>query len=90
MTTKRLVRLTEGVIFVVLLVCLSGCVTAATVARAKGYKEVNEKGETVVEKKPAPALYALTPLTVPADVVIFPFWVLWGWGRIAVGLPPPY
>ena len=67
--------------------CLVGCVTGSTITRAEGYTYKNEKGEEV-ELKPAPALYALVPLTVPADIVIYPFWLLWGWGRIAVGLPP--
>ena len=66
---------------------LVGCVTGSTIARAKGYTYQDEKGEEV-ELKPAPALYALVPLTVPADIVIFPFLCLYGWGRMAVGLPP--
>jgi hypothetical protein len=66
--------------------CFTGCVTGSTLARAKGYNYKNEQGDEV-ELKPAPALYALIPLTVPADIVIYPFWCLWGWGRLAVGLP---
>lgn len=67
--------------------CLAGCVTGTTITRAKGYTYKDEKGQQV-EVKPAPALYALVPLTVPADIVIYPFWCFWGWGRILCGLPP--
>ena len=76
----------QGLFLAGMSACLVGCVTGSTIARAKGYTCKNEKGEEV-ELKPAPALYALIPLTVPADIVVYPFWCLCGWGRIAVGLP---
>jgi hypothetical protein len=77
----------RGLLLAAMSACLAGCVTGSTIGRAKGYTYNDEKGEEV-ELKPAPALYALVPLTVPADIVIYPFWCLWCWGRIACGLPP--
>ena len=82
--------MTRMIALVCAVVFLTGCVTSMTIERAKGDKEVvgghGEPGPKA--QKPAPALYALMPLTVAADIVLYPLWCLWSWGRMAVGLSP--
>ena len=70
-----------------MLTCAGGCLTTLTVQRAEGYTYTTEKGESV-DLKPQPNFYLLVPFALPADVVLYPLWCFWGWGRIAAGLPP--
>ena len=70
-----------------LVLCTSGCITAETLDHAEGSKYTNDKGEVVVNEKSKPELYGLLPLTVPADIVTFPFQLLIGYLEVTGALP---
>ena len=77
---KTISNVSLSLSIVTLLFCSNGCTTYNTVQYAKGYPENVAwfTWQTRDMKKPAgdhkahPAYYALTPLTVPVDVVTFP------------------
>lgn len=62
---------------VIMAMMAGGCVTGMTVERAEGDVGANEE--------PMPALYALTPFTVAADVALLPVYAVWVIG-VNVGL----
>ena len=67
-TFKALVRITS----LVLAFSASGCITSTTLEHASGADYTHEPK---LPKEPKPALYLLTPLTIPADIVTSPFQV---------------
>ena len=82
----RFVR-TVGVLS--LAVCLSGCITADTLDRAKARTHTNDTHEVVVEEPARLGYYALLPLSVLADTVLLPVYAV---AVIVVNLgitPPP-
>jgi hypothetical protein len=71
-----------AILLVALFLCSNGCTTYNTVQYAKGYSENatwftfptrDTKPKPPGDHKPHPGYYALTPLTVPADVATSPF-----------------
>jgi len=65
----------------------SGCITAETIDHAEGSQYTNDKGEVIVNEKATPELFALLPLTVPADIVTLPFQLLIGYLEVKGALP---
>jgi len=63
----------NGLFLLALLVSLNGCMTMIAADHAKAKSHEDDKGNVVVDKKSQPAYYVLMPLTVPADIVTFPF-----------------
>jgi hypothetical protein len=79
-------KLTRLFLFSVLCLCLSGCMTAGVTQKGhgvpltddKGQAQKDDKGAVIWVEKPAPACYALVPLTVPVDIAFSPIeLVLW-------------
>ena len=83
----KLFTFAAGVTLLTLVLSTSGCITAETMDHAEGSKYTNDKGEVVVNKKSKPELYALLPVTVPADMVTLPFQLLIGYLEVKGVLP---
>ena len=83
----KLFTFAAGVALLGLVLCTSGCITAETLDHAEGSKYANENGEVVVIEKSKPELYVLLPLTVPTDIVTFPFQLLIGYLEVTGILP---
>ncbi len=56
---------------------LTGCVTGSTIEYARTYSHTTESAEVVIDQKGKPGLYALVPLTIPADVALLPVYIGW-------------
>lgn len=87
----KLFTFAAGVSLLALALSTSGCITAETIDHAEGSQYTNDKGEVIVNEKSKPELYVFLPLTVPADIVTFPFQLLIGYLAINGDLPflPP-
>ena len=59
---------------IVTVTMLSSCATSLVLDEAKGSKASSGSEK---ERKGKPGYYLLVPLTVPADIITFPF-LLWG------------
>ncbi len=51
---------------------LCGCMTNATLSKAKGYPKVDSDGHKVTTEDPQPGYYALVPFAFIGDVATFP------------------
>ena len=72
-----------GIMCIALLVSLNGCMTDSAIQEAEGHPELarsdwSQFGRPATPSpsqpppKPHPAYYALLPLTIPADIALYP------------------
>jgi hypothetical protein len=71
-----------GTMFIALLISANGCMTESAIHEAGGYPEMARSDLTQFgcpedssepSGEPHPAYYALLPLTIPADIALYPF-----------------
>ena len=75
---KTFVRTTA----ILALLALCGCMTNATLGKARGYPKDDGHGDKVVSEDPQPGYYALVPFAFIGDVGTFPvqgFYVVFVW-----------
>gem|GEM_PF-3483737 len=65
-----------------LLVSLCGCMTSATLGKARGYTKDDGHSHKEAREEPQPNYFALVPLAFVGDVATLPvqgFWVVFVW-----------
>jgi hypothetical protein len=68
-------KVARSAVLVMAIISLSGCVTGETIGYARTCSHTTESGEVVIDYKGKPGLYALVPLTIPADIALLPVYV---------------
>jgi uncharacterized protein YceK len=68
--------LVRPVVFLFVVLCLTGCLTADTLDAAKAHTHTNEKGEVVIDEPAKPGYYAQLPLAILADTILLPVYAV--------------